>query len=299
MRFRFPRWSAMAVVSVLSAGGMLAGADARAGLLFGLVEPGGPQSTLAVLDTVGYGVVSGLTIGGDVGGITVSPGIGVTPRGTIIGATGPGSPNSALVAIDRVTGAVSAIGSFGQNGHSMAAIAFAPDGTLYGWLDDAFGDLYTIDPATGAAAKVGELGLDTPVTGLAIDSTGRVYVTTCCGASGLFLVDPTTGAVTSVAPYDPDSSILALAFTAGDALIGVRASGPNFESRDVVAIDPIGGGVTSLGGSVASLRALAFDTIDVTEPSGAGLFMAGLAGLWLRRARRPAWPSAPCAPRAS
>jgi hypothetical protein len=67
---------------------------------------------------------------------------------------------STLITIDTATGAGTAIGPI-TGFPCVSGLAFAPDGTLYGVSDPAFGgtgDLIRIDPITGSATAVGLLG---------------------------------------------------------------------------------------------------------------------------------------------
>jgi len=67
---------------------------------------------------------------------------------------------------------------------------------LYG-TDGSGGNLYVIDPATGAATSVGALGINAPA--LAIDSTtGTLYAGGGAGATSLYTVDPLTAATVLV-----------------------------------------------------------------------------------------------------
>ena len=192
-----------------------------------------------------------------------------------------------MIKIDKSTGATALIGAFNAGGATMSAIAFGPGGQIYGWLDSIDGDLYSIDPTTGAATLVGESGLDMAVTGLAIDSIGRIFVSVCCGSSNLRMIDSTSGAALAIIAYDPDdTAVLALAFDDADTLFGIRASGGDAGLREVVTIDPVTGEVTILGPSADNLRAVAFDDFAIAEPRTLALLMLGFAGLGFVRHRQ-------------
>lgn len=111
---------------------------------------------------------------------------------------------NSLYTIDRETGQAIRIGSTDVLDPSDAccsgffmALAFAPDGTLYGATDVA---LYRIDTSSGHATWIVNLsGVPLPyVMGLAIDSRGTFYIADYVPASRVYTVDTTTGAATPI-----------------------------------------------------------------------------------------------------
>jgi DNA-binding beta-propeller fold protein YncE len=142
-------------------------------------------------------------------------------QGTLyaIGDFDPTDPDfNSLYTIDRQTGQPTRIGSTGVQvpagedfglGFFMA-LAFAPDGTLYGANDFA---LYRIDPSTGYASKIVDfVGVTQPpsVMGLAIDSRGIFYVADEQPASRVYTVDTTTGVATPI--LNPGLTVHNIAF---------------------------------------------------------------------------------------
>ncbi len=137
-------------------------------------------------------------------------GMACSRQGTLyaIGQFDPSKPNfNSLYTIDRVTGQATLIGPTGVTdsrdccGGFLMALAFAPDGKLYGV--NSTSTLFTIDTSTGEATKVVDLyaapGQLLPlVMGLAIDSRGTVYVADWVPGSRVYTVDATTGMVTPV-----------------------------------------------------------------------------------------------------
>jgi hypothetical protein len=120
--------------------------------------------------------------------------------------TGNSDFNS-LYTIDRVSGQATLIGPTGVTdsrdccGGFLMALAFAPNGKLYGV--NSTSTLFTIDTSTGEATKVVDLytapgQLLQLVMGLAIDSRGTIYVADWVPGSRLYTVDTTTGMVTPV-----------------------------------------------------------------------------------------------------
>jgi hypothetical protein len=225
---------------------------------------GNPNTNLYTLDPATGAVISTVgPIGFAVTGLAFHPSTGVLYGST--GRISPGAPNS-LITVDPATGAGTLVGSYGvasQCGFdTMADIAFDPTtGVLYGWAEPCNHDLYRIDIATGQATKVGDSGLTTFGSGIAIDATGRILLAGG-GAMGLLhAVDSTTGIPTVVATLSGSSvaNISALAFDASGTLFGslLNNAEPGRPSR-LITIDPTTGLITDRGPSINSLDAIAF-----------------------------------------
>ncbi len=211
------------------------------GVLYGAT--GGVGSLYTLDPTTGAATLVGALVGATrasltygVNGLAFQPG-----TGTLYASTSPDSPNSAdsLVTINPATGQVTVIGPSGT-GNPYTNIAFASNGTLYGWLvssGSATASLATINLSTGAGNSVGnpQTNAITPYVGLAIDAGGVVYVTanghyhapgftcpeeSCSGA--FWTVSPDTGAITTIGSLNGGPgvapAITALAF---DPLNGV------------------------------------------------------------------------------
>lgn len=106
-----------------------------------------------------------------------------------------GFANGTLVTVNQATGAASAVGLSTGIGNLMA-LTFSADGTLYAgsW---ATNNLYIINPITGAATVVGNLGFG-GIMDLDFDSQGNLYAL----SDALYKVNTATGAgslVTSLA----------------------------------------------------------------------------------------------------
>jgi hypothetical protein len=154
---------------------------------------------------VGSPLPSGQTL--DIMGMTCSR------DGTLyaIGQFDTSNPDfNSLYTIDRVTGQATLIGSTdvldpsdasGASGFLMA-LAFAPDGELYG--ANSASTLFKIDTSTGTATKVVDLvhtASAVPlvgVMGLAIDSGGNFYVADFVPGSRIYKVDTSTGLATPI-----------------------------------------------------------------------------------------------------
>jgi sugar lactone lactonase YvrE len=108
-----------------------------------------------------------------------------------------------LIGVDGATGAGNIIGTAPSSPapSQLDGLAFdANTGTLYG-VDTVGNDLYTVNPQTGAATLVGDLGVNLGSFGLTFDTNrNRLYLTSLSTNTnqGLYTVDPTTAAATLV-----------------------------------------------------------------------------------------------------
>src|SRR6266576_735289 len=91
-------------------------------------------------------VLTSLTLVGD--GDSFCAGIAFDPLGLLYGSRGNGSRDEDIDLIDQVTGVLTPLGPLET---IISDVAFAPDGTLYSSSPmPTQGDLYSIDPVTGA-----------------------------------------------------------------------------------------------------------------------------------------------------
>lgn len=136
-------------------------------------------------------------------GLTIM-GMTCSPDGTLyaIGQSNPTKINfNSLYTVDRQTGFASRIGSTSVNdptrGFSgfLMALAFAPDGTLYGVNT---GTLFRVDRITGVATKSVDLVAVGTVMGLAIDGGGKFYVADWVTGSKIYTLDLDTGVATPI-----------------------------------------------------------------------------------------------------
>lgn len=101
--------------------------------------------------------------------------------------------------VNRFTGKATAVGNQGQE---VTGLAAGPDG-IFGLGGDGTDNLVRIDPATGAATRIGSLGAVLPSDGgLDIDAEGVLWGIEDAGLrnpSRLFTVDTATGHATVVA----------------------------------------------------------------------------------------------------
>jgi hypothetical protein len=133
------------------------------------------------------------------------------------------------------------IGDFGAT-TSMADIALASDGTLYGI---SFYDFYTIDPTTAAATLVGSLGSTEQINGLTVAPDGTIYAGSNPATGGtLFRVNSATGAATAVGGFGTDIA------SSGDIVWGPYSAiyAPDAEGTTdrLVSINPATGAASPL-----------------------------------------------------
>lgn len=169
------------------------------GVLYGtdLNTPGNPGSFYRIDPNTGAGTFIGPTnlsgVNARVRDLAAQPG-----TGTLFGVAFIPVPNS-LVTINKATGALTLIGLLG-GADPVRAIAFAPDGTLYG-VGSA--NLYTINPLNGSVLTTVALsGVDRAPDGLAVrPSDGLLFLTLgSAGSDALYRIVPATGVGTLVGP---------------------------------------------------------------------------------------------------
>ena len=125
--------------------------------------------------------------------------------------------------VDSTTGALETIGPLG-GGVQISALAMSVEGQLYG-VGTEPGEphsLYTVDPETGAAARIGDTGLGAPPNpvDLAVDDGGMLWMQT---ARDLYVVDLATGAASlQCSQSDPDVEIAGLGIVDGTKYVYVQ-----------------------------------------------------------------------------
>lgn len=121
-------------------------------------------------------------------------GLGFAPDGTLYGinaSSGTTNQNS-LYRFNVNTGEATKVGASGVN---IMDLAWHPDGTMYGAVNDS---LYRIDVATGKATLVTKLQRLSRVMGLAIDEGGNFYMSEIVANAALYQLNPVTGATTKL-----------------------------------------------------------------------------------------------------
>jgi len=187
-----------------------------------------------------------------------------------------------LLRINLANGEVTEIGPYGPGGTWANAIAFAPDGTLYGIAvyPEGGGRLVSVEPATGAATLVTELTVIDPFNSfrsMAVDACGRLFAGGLMGVLGgelrdkIVAVDLGTGTIQEIASGAEGFGPVSLA-ARGETLFTVY--------QGVLAIlDPATGELTPIGGTLPNADfdfapdgflwgALSATGIPVPGPSG-------------------------------
>ena len=188
----------------------------------------------------------------------------------------PRSSFSRLVKLDPTTGAGTVVALV--NGLDFRALAFSPDGVLYG---RTFGgpldsQLVTVDVVSGMVTPRGLT--HTGIQSLAFSPDGTLYGW-AVGLLGLVTIDTSNGAVTDVFPtIGTVKDIQALTFAPDGTLYAARDS--------LYTIDLVTGALTLIGrGGYEDLRGIEF-LAAVPEPDTLLLFIVGSLGMfslrWIR-----------------
>jgi hypothetical protein len=214
----------------------------------------------------------------------------------LYGSTGnnPADTAGLFVRIDPATALVTVIGPFntgvtnsGGTPSTMADLAFDASGNLYGVSSIGGPQLYSIAINTGQATVIGNSGLtSTTGGGLAISSGGVAYGTPTASRYGTY--DLGAGTYTNITnPTKPGGggAYAALEFdpTTG-VLYGLNSAPGSPPPTFLATIDPPTGTVTSVGGSVQALDAIAI----IPEPGTFALLLVSLVvgGFSARRPTR-------------
>lgn len=263
---------------------------ATADVLYGADGAAGNPSNLYILDPATGAITSTVgPIGFAVTGLAIDPLTGI-----LYGSTGQASPTSPgfLITINTTTGAGTIVGDLRGNSETAADLAFTSDGSLYGWLEGFSDDLVLINEITGAAAIVGDSGLDTFGAGLAADpGVGDTFYLAGEGDDGcIHAIDRLTGSVIVSCLVTLNGTtgnpISAMAFDSSGTLFGIRLDrGTGF--AELITINLATGSITVVGPTVDRLDAIEFAANErVPEPAGILLIGSGLAACGWRRLRR-------------
>jgi hypothetical protein len=157
-----------------------------------------------------------------------------------------GYPGSGLGTVDPATGAATRLGP--DDGPQIGALAFTPDGTLYGHGDPYPDQLYQIDDATGVATPIGRP--TTRMAGMDADASGTLFGVSLDSPSRLVIIDPTDGTRTNVGAVNFDFSpgLLpgSIVFDAAGNLIGSAFSFQITRPSFLFDIDPTNGNVSNV-----------------------------------------------------
>jgi uncharacterized repeat protein (TIGR01451 family) len=235
---------------------------------------GTPSSLYAVDPTTGDATLIGPIMIGATQARHVT-GLGVDPTDGSLYAYMNGQDTSSscldfgqgtLLSINELTGGASTISTLGGVPIESPDISFDPFGELYAWnrsnpTGSEANDLWALDKSTGASSKVGECGsCSGGAVGLAVDSTGRMYVKP---GSTLYRLNQFTGHRFSPVNLNVFSQNI-LAFGPSDVLYaGERQS----SGLSLQTINPSTGNVTVVGSNdVDNVSAIAWDLGTTTPP---------------------------------
>ena len=175
-----------------------------------------------------------------------------------------------LYSVSESNAALTPIGSTGITG-AWGDIAFAPNGTLYGFSDSAAPTptLYTINPSTAATNAVGPLGNGFVFEGaLAITPGGIAYAMSTGSSSnaGLFTINLSTGTATDIGTVYGATDINGLVYRSDGKLVGLDDN-----TNSLVVIDPIALTATLLAAVPTSVGAVG----GMTSDNGVGYYVTG------------------------
>ena len=223
--------------------------------------------------------------------IQFSVGITFGPNGILYGLTTLGStPRNSLISFDPVTGASSTVGETGLDSIVEGDLDFDPTtGILYGLQDapnapDPPRLLFTMNPSTGNATVIGDVGGAGDLSAMSFDASGNLFVLNIT-SDQLLTVNKSTGAIINSVDLSID-----LGTTAGmdfDPMSGdlYVADGGTFGTNGLYSLDPVSGVLTLIGptGLPSGLLGLAF---VIPEPSSIAIGMLAAIGFvapWRRR----------------
>ncbi|MDN5924375.1 MAG: hypothetical protein L0H70_05185 [Xanthomonadales bacterium] len=163
-----------------------------------------------------------------------------------------------LYSVNPTTFEANLLGKAGNNGPQaigdLSGLTTAPGGTLYA-ASDTLKALVRIDPSNGHATVVGDFGITTAQTGLALNEpldfgmtygcNGKLWLSSAT-AGKLWQVNPSNGASTLVGTFGPTISGLTMR---GGKLLGAGARG----DEGLYAIDTSSGEASAIGGYGAAI----------------------------------------------
>jgi hypothetical protein len=261
---------------------------ASADIVYGVTGAGGSASSLYTVDPTTGAVTLVGAVGVSLNGIAYD-----SQNSTLYGIAG--SSNSNLVTINTTTGAATVVGSLGNSIAAQGIAYNSATNTLYAYskipASTSFPEgLYTLNTTTGAASIVGSgsmLGFTSSGDGLAVDSSGRVYLAPggASGGSGqphanLYTINSTTGLASqgpsfSGAPL-ANSQMKAMSFDSSGNMYGLDFIPGGAFTTDLVSINPTTGAITNIGSTQNGLDGISFaPSAAVPEPSS--FILVGLA----------------------
>lgn len=186
-----------------------------------------------------------------------------------------------LFTINRTSGAVSLVGSYGVTGIFMHGLEFnTQNRRLYSTSSGSATDavLYELNTSTGAATAIGTMPGRRGFGSLGFNSSTGVMYWADTTSDELYTVDLTTAAATLVGPLGIASQIGAgMAYHPTIGMLAVNNSG-----TDTLSVLNLSTGAATLIGNTGTSNMLSV----VVIPAPAPLALLGLAGLAASRRRR-------------
>lgn len=185
-------------------------------------------------------------------------------------------PGSAVHRLDMTDGSTT---SLVDTDLRVPDAAFAPDGTFYVWDDegncrddDTTGsdDLWAVDIETGTVTELGDSGISTAQTGVAVAPDGTIWMIT---SGELHTIDPDDGSGTSVINTTGADLDNALTFGPDGTMYGIDRDGG---TTMLYMIDPTDGSTTLVGDmGVQNVTAIAFRDANPTAVDDEGSVVEG------------------------
>jgi DNA-binding beta-propeller fold protein YncE len=199
---------------------------------------------------------------------------------TLYGASSSNTVAS-LFTINRTTGAVSLVGSYGVGSVFMHGLEFnAQTRRLYSTSSSSTTDgvLYELNPATGAATVIGAMPGRRGFGSLGFNTSTGVMYWADTTSDELYTINLATAATTLVGPLGVTTQVGAgLAYHPTIGMLAVNNSG-----TDTLSVLNLSTGAATLIGNTGTSNMLAIAVI----PAPAPLALLGLAGLAASRRRR-------------
>lgn len=196
---------------------------------------------------------------------------------------GGGNLNPTLGTIDLATGAFAAIADVTGLPAGVAPTGLAIDPTTETFYLSTAWELYTLNPASGAATLIGDFGPVGIMIDIAVDNFGNLYGHNI-GADALFSIDKATAAVAQIGSghgldatfaqgmdFDPTTNTLYAAIYSGDG------------QGWYVSWDTTTGGITVLADTLPFGVEM---ELAIRVPAPGALALVGLGGLVAARRRR-------------